>query len=146
LPPARESAAGEAAIPDKPYFKIGEVARLVGVEPYVLRYWQTEFPSIRPQKSRTGHRVYRRRDVERLVAIRRLLHREGFTIAGARRKLREAGADGAAAGAAPEGPGLDSSRASARAYRGTAHARREDEELLRLVDDDGRRFPPPTER
>lgn len=75
-------------LPDKKYFKIGEVAALVGVEPHVLRYWQTQFPQVRPQKSRSGHRLYRRRDVETLLLVRELLHVQRFTIAGARQALR----------------------------------------------------------
>jgi DNA-binding transcriptional MerR regulator len=75
-------------LPDKLYFKIGEVAKLVGVKPYVLRYWETEFPSIRPGKTRSQHRLYRRRDVEMLLEIRRLLHDERYTIEGAKRRLR----------------------------------------------------------
>jgi DNA-binding transcriptional MerR regulator len=79
-------------IPDKAYFRIGEVARILGVKPYVLRYWESEFKAIRPQKSRSQQRLYRRRDVELLVRIKKLLYEERFTIAGARRKLREEGA------------------------------------------------------
>ena len=79
-------------IPDKAYFRIGEVARILGVKPYVLRYWESEFKAIRPQKSRSQQRLYRRRDVELLLRIKRLLYEERFTIAGARRKLREEGA------------------------------------------------------
>jgi DNA-binding transcriptional MerR regulator len=75
-------------LPEKKYFKIGEVAQLVGVEPHVLRYWQTQFPQVRPQKSRSGHRLYRRKDVETLLAVRELLHVQRFTIAGARQALR----------------------------------------------------------
>jgi len=75
-------------LPDKLYFKIGEVAKLVGVKPYVLRYWETEFPSIRPGKTESKHRLYRRRDVEALLEIRRLLHDERYTIEGAKRRLR----------------------------------------------------------
>ena len=71
------------AIPLKLYYRIGEVAEIVGVEPHVLRYWETEFRSIRPQKSRSGQRVYSRRDVEKLVRVRDLLYSQGFTIAGA---------------------------------------------------------------
>ena len=78
-----------AAIPDKPYFKIGEVAALAGVEPYVLRYWETEFKSIRPEKTRTNQRMYRRRDVETVLAIKRLLYDEGYRIDGAKKRLRE---------------------------------------------------------
>ncbi len=78
-------------LPEKKYFKIGEVADLVGVEPHVLRYWETQFPQVRPHKARSGHRLYRRREVETLLAIRELLHVQRFTIAGARQALRQAG-------------------------------------------------------
>ncbi|MCW5891509.1 MAG: MerR family transcriptional regulator [bacterium] len=81
--------APDADLPDKLYFKIGEVARLVGVKPYVLRYWETEFaPLLRPEKSHTRHRLYRRRDVIVLRTIRRLLHDDRYTIEGAKRRLR----------------------------------------------------------
>lgn len=76
-------------IPDKQYFKIGEVAELAGVEPYVLRYWETEFKAIRPEKTRSNQRLYRRRDVEAVLQIKRLLYDEGFRIDGAKRRLRE---------------------------------------------------------
>jgi len=76
---------------DKLYFKIGEVAQIVGVPAYVLRYWETEFKVIRPQKSRTQQRVYRRRDVETLLKIKHLLYAKKFTIAGARQQLRLGG-------------------------------------------------------
>jgi DNA-binding transcriptional MerR regulator len=76
-----------AALPAKLYFRIGEVAGLVGVEPHVLRYWEREFRAIRPAKSARGQRVYSRRDVENLMRVRELLYKEGFTIAGAKKKL-----------------------------------------------------------
>ena len=76
-------------IPDKQYFKIGEVAEIAGVEPYVLRYWETEFKSIRPEKTRSNQRLYRRRDVETVLTIKQLLYDEGFRIDGAKRRLRE---------------------------------------------------------
>ncbi len=75
------------ALPAKLYFRIGEVAGLVGVEPHVLRYWEREFRAIRPAKSARGQRVYSRRDVENLMRVRELLYKEGFTIAGAKKKL-----------------------------------------------------------
>ena len=78
-------------LPDRLYFKIGEVAKLVGVKPYVLRYWETEFSILRPGKTRSRHRLYRRKDVETLIEIRRLLHAERYTIEGAKRRLREGG-------------------------------------------------------
>jgi DNA-binding transcriptional MerR regulator len=81
-----------AELPDKLYFKIGEVARLVGVKPYVLRYWETEFTILRPGKTRSKHRLYRRKDVEMLLEIRRLLYAERYTIEGAKRRLRDGGA------------------------------------------------------
>ena len=77
-----------ANLPEKKYFKIGEASTLLGVKPHVLRYWETEFPQIRPYKSKTGQRLYRRRDVEALIKIQKLLYEERFTIAGARQALR----------------------------------------------------------
>ena len=79
---------GEVLIPDKLYFRIGEVARLCRLPAYVLRFWETEFPQLKPGKSSTGQRMYRRRDVEVVVNIKRLLYEDGFTIAGARQLLR----------------------------------------------------------
>lgn len=76
-------------IPDKLYFKIGEVAELTGVKPHVLRYWESEFGGFRPQKSRSNQRLYRHKDVELVFRLKDLLHNQGFTIAGARKKLRE---------------------------------------------------------
>jgi DNA-binding transcriptional MerR regulator len=77
-------------IPSKLFFKIGQVCELAGVEPFVLRYWETEFPMLAPQKSKTGHRVYRRKDVEMVLRIKNLLYDRGFTIAGARKQLAKA--------------------------------------------------------
>src|SRR5512144_3083320 len=75
-------------LPDKLYFKIGEVSELLGVEAYVLRYWETEFPVLSPKKSGTGHRLYRRKDVELLLRIKHLLYDKKFTIEGARQNLQ----------------------------------------------------------
>jgi DNA-binding transcriptional MerR regulator len=85
---ARRSSSGEINIPDKLYFRIGEVSRLCGLPTYVLRFWETEFPQLKPPKSGTGQRMYRRPDVENVVRIKKLLYDEGFTIAGARAQLR----------------------------------------------------------
>jgi DNA-binding transcriptional MerR regulator len=75
------------AIPDRLYFKIGDVARLCRLEPYVLRFWESQFPQLKPNKSGTGQRLYRRRDVELVLDIKRLVHGQGFTLAGARQAL-----------------------------------------------------------
>ncbi len=82
------------AIPDKLFFKIGEVCEIVGVQAHVLRYWETEFPMLQPQKNRSGQRTYRRKDVEMALRIKELLYEEGFTIAGAKRKLSGEGRGG----------------------------------------------------
>ncbi|HUU14534.1 MAG TPA: MerR family transcriptional regulator [Terriglobia bacterium] len=76
-----------ALIPDKLYFRIGEVSEIAQTKPYVLRYWETEFPTLKPVKSRSGHRLYRRQDVETVLEIKRLLYERGFTIEGARKEL-----------------------------------------------------------
>jgi DNA-binding transcriptional MerR regulator len=78
-------------IPDRLYFKIGDVARICGVETYVLRFWETQFPQLKPNKSGTGQRLYRRRDVELAVKIKQLVHTEGYTLAGARQLMEQAG-------------------------------------------------------
>lgn len=79
----------EVVIPDKMYFKIGEVSQITGVKPYILRYWETEFPIINPAKRKNKHRLYRRKDVEDILLIKRLLYEQKYTIAGARMKLKE---------------------------------------------------------
>jgi len=78
-------------LPDKLFFKIGEVADIVGVKPHALRYWETEFPALRPKKTRGAHRQYSRKDVELAMLIRQLLHDEGYTIPGARKRIRDLG-------------------------------------------------------
>ncbi len=103
-------------IPDKLYFRIGEVARLAGIKPYVLRFWETEFPALGPRKSGTGHRLYRRKDVELVLEIKRLLYEKRYTIEGARKSMETRGKGEAAArvlktsagkkAAATEQPGL----------------------------------------
>jgi DNA-binding transcriptional MerR regulator len=96
--------------PVKLYYRIGEVAEIVGVETHVLRYWETEFRSIRPQKSRKGQRIYSRRDVDKLLRVKELLYTQGFTIAGARKRLREKGVEPV--------PTADPARQAAGALRG----------------------------
>ena len=118
-------------LPDRLYFKIGEVAKIVGVKPYVLRYWETEFSILRPGKTRSRHRLYRRRDVETLIEICRLLYTERYTIEGAKRRLRENGR--LALEAAPEAPPPDV----------LTEVRAELLALQRLLDDDPAAPAPP---
>jgi DNA-binding transcriptional MerR regulator len=86
---AKVSKTADILIPDRLYFRIGEVATLCRLPAYVLRFWETEFSQLRPVKSSTGQRMYRRKDVENVLHIKRLLYEEGFTIAGARQHLRD---------------------------------------------------------
>lgn len=79
----------DSKIPDKRYFRIGEVSALTGVESYVLRYWETEFPKIKPARSRSGQRLYKKRDIELILEIKDLLYQKKFTIAGARKYLQK---------------------------------------------------------
>jgi len=85
----QKRAADSPAIPDRLYFKIGDVARICAVETYVLRFWETQFPQLKPGKSGTGQRLYRRRDVELALKIKNLVHTEGYTISGARQVLEQ---------------------------------------------------------
>lgn len=107
----------------KLYYRIGEVSEIVGVEPHVLRYWETEFRSIRPQKSRKGQRIYSRKDVDKLLKVKDLLYTHGFTIAGARKRLREGGQE-------PD-PVQDTTRESALRLRGSLLGIRQ--ELLTML-------------
>jgi len=89
IPAPAESDHAHLGIPDKLFFRIGEVSQIVGVEPYVLRYWESEFRALSPKKSSSGQRMFRRRDVELLLEIKRLLYDRKFTVEGARRALSE---------------------------------------------------------
>jgi DNA-binding transcriptional MerR regulator len=86
---AQKRAVESPTIPDRLYFKIGDVARICELETYVLRFWESQFPQLKPNKSGTGQRLYRRRDVELVLAIKRLVHAEGYTISGARQVLEQ---------------------------------------------------------
>jgi DNA-binding transcriptional MerR regulator len=105
----------ERKIPSKLFFKIGEVCELTDTQPYVLRYWESEFPALAPAKNNSGQRIYRRRDIETILRIKTLLYEEGFTIAGAKKKLEQEMKDPVKTGpptpppeavAAPENDGL----------------------------------------
>ncbi len=109
-PPADDDVEPEdlSALKDgKLYYRIGEVSQITGVKPYVLRYWESEFRLMAPQKSRSKQRLYRQKDIETILAIKRLLYQERYTIAGARKRLRELGSEAraelAVAGTAREG-------------------------------------------
>jgi DNA-binding transcriptional MerR regulator len=90
---AKSARTTDVVIPDKLYFRIGEVAELCRLPAYVLRFWETEFPQLKPVKGSTGQRMYRHKDVENVLRIKKLLYEEGFTIAGARQHLRADKAD-----------------------------------------------------
>ncbi|MDE3188009.1 MAG: MerR family transcriptional regulator [Acidobacteriota bacterium] len=98
---SRNGVNDQPTIPDRLYFKIGDVARICNVETYVLRFWETQFPQLKPNKSGTGQRLYRRRDVETALEIKRLVHAEGYTLAGARQALGQARRADAEAGLLP---------------------------------------------
>ena len=106
-------------IPEKSLFRIGEVSRLTGTKAFVLRYWETEFPTLEPVKSSSGHRMYRREDIETVFEIKRLLYEEGFTIAGARRQLAEqrGGAEGPESVSAPLTPAREREHELSRTQR-----------------------------
>ena len=122
-------------IPDKLYFRIGDVSRLAGIKPYVLRFWETEFPGLGPKKSGTGHRLYRRKDVELVLEIKRLLYEKRYTIEGARKFLDTRGKPEAARVSAP--PARKSKRKQAELFPEGApvldQVRRELMEILRLL-------------
>jgi DNA-binding transcriptional MerR regulator len=115
----------------KLYYRIGEVSQITGVKPYVLRYWESEFRLMAPQKSRSKQRLYRQKDIETILQIKRLLYEERYTIAGARRRLRELGAAAARTGAAPE----SGQRSQAVAPQPPRSELPEDEEVLRGIRD-----------
>ncbi len=101
------TAEGAASIPEnKRFFRIGEVSRIIGVQPYVLRFWENEFSEIRPARADSNQRTYQRKDLETLVEVKRLLYEEKLTIEGAKKRLREQRKRRAAAGQGPHAPGL----------------------------------------
>ncbi|MDP8979873.1 MAG: MerR family transcriptional regulator [Acidobacteriota bacterium] len=122
-------------IPDKLYFRIGDVSRLAGIKPYVLRFWETEFPGLGPKKSGTGHRLYRRKDVELVLEIKRLLYEKRYTIEGARKFLDARGKPEASRAAVE--PARKSKRKQAELFPEGApvldQVRRELTEILRLL-------------
>ena len=125
----------ERKIPNKLFFKIGEVCEITDTQPYVLRYWESEFPALAPAKNSSGQRIYRRRDIETVLRIKELLYQEGFTIAGAKKRLEtEMGGKGAtpSSQAAAAAPADDQSRTALRQVRDQLR------EILTLLDGNGK--------
>jgi DNA-binding transcriptional MerR regulator len=127
---AKQKPSQEIVIPDKLFFRIGEVSKLCALPAYVLRFWETEFPQLKPNKSNTGQRVYRRKDVENIVRVKKLLYEEGYTISGARQFIKSESkrdrAQGALpfAGAGPERTDLHEIRQGLRDVLGILSAKR----------------------
>ena len=124
-------------VPKKLYYRIGEVCEIVGVQPHVLRYWETEFSRLSPPKNKAGQRTYRPKDIELLLQIRKLLYEDRFTIAGARKKLASeapAPKPAAAPQARPVKPETRAARASEQPAKRLHDVRKELENILTLLD------------
>jgi DNA-binding transcriptional MerR regulator len=128
----RKRAPESPSIPDRLYFKIGDVARICGLETYVLRFWETQFPQLKPNKSGTGQRLYRRRDVEMALEIKRLVHGEGYTLPGARQALDQMHRTAGPQGGLPLANGDPAKRGDAIAAA-IGHARAELREIAGLL-------------
>ncbi|MGB8261727.1 MAG: MerR family transcriptional regulator [Terracidiphilus sp.] len=141
MPLSSKRAVAPPAIPDRLYFKIGDVARICEVETYVLRFWETQFPQLKPNKSGTGQRLYRRRDVELALRIKQLVHDEGYTLAGARQALEHPSVRRQlpAADPLPAAPGGDLATT-------IVHARGELREIAALLANPEPQPPPPRRR
>ena len=122
-------------IPNKLFFKIGEVCEITDTQPYVLRYWESEFPALAPAKNTSGQRIYRRRDIETVLRIKQLLYEEGFTIAGAKKRLEMemAGRTPTPSSAPPGGNGGDGAAASGASGDATKKALHEIRDQLREI-------------
>jgi len=135
----------ERKIPNKLFFKIGEVCEITDTQPYVLRYWESEFPALAPAKNTSGQRIYRRRDIETVLRIKQLLYEEGFTIAGAKKRLEMemAGRTPTPSSAPPGGNGggaAGGGRAGDDATRKALHEIRDQlREILTLLDRNDRK-------
>ena len=133
----------ERQIPNKLFFKIGEVCEITDTQPYVLRYWESEFAALAPAKNSSGQRIYRRRDIETVLRIKQLLYEEGFTIAGAKKRLEaemtgrvETPQEPQAAAVAPKDGGADHEDKTRAAL---LEVREQLREMLTLLDRDGRK-------
>jgi DNA-binding transcriptional MerR regulator len=133
----------ERKIPNKLFFKIGEVCEITDTQPYVLRYWESEFPALAPAKNTSGQRIYRRRDIETVLRIKQLLYEEGFTIAGAKKRLEMemAGRTPTPSSAPPGGNGGDGGGASGSdaTKKALQEIREQLREILTLLDSNDRK-------
>jgi DNA-binding transcriptional MerR regulator len=138
--PKKPRAASADSAPDDRGLKIGEAAKVIGVEAYVLRFWETQFQILKPKHARSKHRFYQPRDIETLKLIKRLLHQEGFTIAGANKYIRENGIDpsniDSAAGKIVEPTSKASASSNSDARRALAEVRRDLESIHKLLAND----------
>jgi DNA-binding transcriptional MerR regulator len=123
-----------AAADDKKLYKIGEVCRVAAVEPYVLRYWETEFPSLAPNKSGGGQRLYTRREIDIILRIKQLLYSEGFTIAGAKKRL-EAEMEGGAPKPPPPQPASVAAKPARGSSKALANVKKELRAILKMLED-----------
>jgi DNA-binding transcriptional MerR regulator len=126
-------------IPNKLFFKIGEVCEITDTQPYVLRYWESEFPALAPAKNSSGQRIYRRRDIETVLRIKQLLYEEGFTIAGAKKRL-ETELGGKAATPQSQAAQIEAEAAppDERTRVALKHVRDQLREILTLLDGNGK--------
>ena len=131
----------ERKIPNKLFFKIGEVCEITDTQPYVLRYWESEFPALAPAKNTSGQRIYRRRDIETVLRIKQLLYEEGFTIAGAKKRLEMemAGRTPTPGSAPPGGNGGDGAGGSDATKKALHEIRDQLREILTLLDRNDRK-------
>jgi len=131
----------ERKIPNKLFFKIGEVCEITDTQPYVLRYWESEFPALAPAKNTSGQRIYRRRDIETVLRIKQLLYEEGFTIAGAKKRLEMemAGRMPTPGSAPPGGNGGDGAGGSDATKKALHEIRDQLREILTLLDRNDRK-------
>lgn len=131
--PSPKRAVETPTIPDRLYFKIGDVARLLKIEPYVLRFWESQFPQLKPNKSGTGQRLYRKRDVEIAVEIKRLVYGEGYTLSGARHALGQAKRAEPQAADPAQAPAARTAKKSGKAADIIGRARTELREIVALL-------------
>lgn len=130
--------AAERKVPNKLFFKIGEVCEITDTQPYVLRYWESEFPALAPAKNSSGQRIYRRRDIDTVLRIKQLLYEEGFTIAGAKKRLESELAGRVVTPVPPGGDGAAEIPADESGRTALRQVRDQLREILTLLDRNGK--------